>query len=58
MNALEWASADGTILNSQSATSDGIVEFVLSNIGYGQQVVTLTGTDTDGLTALIWFLLQ
>ena len=49
--ALEWTTSDGTVLNSQSATSDGNVEFVLSNMGYGQQVVTLTGTDTDGLTA-------
>ena len=49
--ALEWTTSDGTVLNSQSATSDGTVEFVLSDMAYGQQVVTLTGTDTDGLTA-------
>ena len=49
--SLEWTTSDGTILNSQSATSDGNVEFVFNEIPYGQQVITLTGTDTDGLTA-------
>ena len=27
--SLEWTTSDGTVLNSQSATSDGNVEFVL-----------------------------
>jgi alpha-tubulin suppressor-like RCC1 family protein len=49
--SLEWTTSDGTVLNSQSATSDGTIEFVLNDMTYGQQVVTLTGTDTDGLTA-------
>ena len=48
---LRMDNSDGTVLNTQSATSDGRVEFILSDMTYGQQVVTLTGTDTDGLTA-------
>ena len=39
--SLEWTTSDGTVLNSQSATSNGNVEFVLSDMAYGQQVVTL-----------------
>ena len=49
--SLEWVTSDGTVLNSQSATSDGNIEFVKNNLPYGQHVVTLTATDTDGLTA-------
>jgi hypothetical protein len=49
--SLEWTSSDGTVLNSQSTTSNGNVEFILNDMPYGQHVITLTGTDTDGLTA-------
>ena len=40
--SLEWTTSDGTVLNSQSATSNGNVEFVLNDMTYGQQVITLT----------------
>ena len=49
--SLEWTTSDGQILHNQSATSDGHIEFVLNDMTYGSQIITLTATDTDGLTA-------
>ena len=48
---LEWKTSDGTILSTQQATSDGNIAFAKNNLMYGQYVVTLTATDSDGLTA-------
>ncbi|MBM74903.1 MAG: hypothetical protein CMK59_05845, partial [Proteobacteria bacterium] len=48
---LVWSLSDGTILSEQSATSDGQAQFILSDLPFGEHIVTLNATDTDGLTA-------
>ncbi|MEC7987594.1 MAG: Ig-like domain-containing protein, partial [Myxococcota bacterium] len=48
--ALEW-DLNGAVFSTQGATSSGVAQFIDSSLAYGEYVLTVTATDSDGLTA-------